>query len=63
MEGYDSISPLSDPEKEALPLMVLSNQLLCVGYFSTVNKYRDLFETNKRMTRLILSCMDELSLS
>ena len=63
MEGYDSISPLSDPEKEALPLMVLSNQLLCVGYFSTVHKYRDLFETNKRMTRLILSCMDELSLS
>lgn len=62
-KGYDSVSPLSDAEKEALPHMVLTVQFICVGYFATMDKYRELFDKNVRMTRFILDHLHELKLS
>ena len=38
LQGYDSVNPLSAKEKEALPYIVFSIQMICVAYFSGVGK-------------------------
>lgn len=56
MEGY---SP-TEAERRAAPLVLLGSQLVCVAWFAEQEKYRELFETNKRMTRWILEHLAEL---
>ncbi len=58
--GYDSVAHLTDEEWEALPYIVLSNQLVCVAYFSGQEKFRKLFEINKRMTEWLVSVFGRL---
>ena len=56
MEGYGP----TDAERRAAPLVLLGSQLVCVAWFSGQEKYRDLFETNKRMTLWLLGHFREL---
>ena len=58
--GYDSVAHLTDTEWEAIPYMILANQFVCVAWFSGQEKYRDIFETNKRMTHWLISRLEEL---
>lgn len=58
--GYDSVAHLTDAEREAIPYMILANQFVCVAWFSGQEKYRDIFETNKRMTHWLISRLEEL---
>ncbi len=60
--GYDCIARLTDAEREAVPYVLLANQMICVAYFSQVEKYAEIFETNKRMTRWLLERWDQLQL-
>lgn len=59
LTGYDSVAKLTEEEKEAVPYIILANQLVCVAWFAEQEKYRDLLETNKKMTRWL---MDRLGL-
>lgn len=34
MIGFDSVAKLSDIEKEAIPYIIISNQLIATAYFS-----------------------------
>ena len=58
--GYDSVVGLTNEEWTALPYIVLSNQLVCVAYFSGQEKYRKQFEVNKSMTEWLVSVFDRL---
>lgn len=60
--GYDSIIKLTDEEKEALPYVVMTNQLVCVAWLSEQDKYADIYEANKRITQWLLTVFDELKL-
>lgn len=60
VRGYDSVSALSKEEKTALPYVVLSNQLICTAWFSETEKFRNIFETNVKMTEWLLENFDEL---
>ena len=44
--GYESVSPLSMEEKQALPYMMYSIQMLCIAYFSQFDKYDALAKIN-----------------
>lgn len=48
--GYDSVCNLTRDEKEALPYVVLSNQIICYAYFSQLDKFEELKCINKNMT-------------
>lgn len=54
LHGYDDTAHLTPEEKQALPYVVFSIQLICVGYFSSQEKFRELAETNIGMLRWLL---------
>ena len=49
--GYDEVVKLSDNEWKAIPYVVITNQLISTAWFSEQEKYGELYETNKKMTR------------
>lgn len=60
IKGYDRTVHLTDAEKEALPYVVLSIQLICVGFFSKQEKFAQLAEQNIKMTRWLMERFDRL---
>ena len=48
--GYDTVVKLTEEEKKAIPYVVLSNQLLALAWFEGQEKFKELYETNKKMT-------------
>lgn len=60
--GYDDVVHLTEEEKKAAPYVVLSNQLLALAWFADKEKYKDVYETNKCMTKWLISVFDKLSL-
>ena len=60
--GYDSVVHMTAEEKEAVPYMILTNQLISTAWFADKDKYRDLYETNLKMTRWIIRNFDKLKL-
>lgn len=61
--GYDSIVTLTDEERVALPYVILAEQLVSTAWFSEQDRYTDLFDTNKRITRWITTVFDSLRLN
>lgn len=57
LAGYDRVSSLTDAEWAAVPTMMTGNELLCLAAFAGSSKYRDVFETNKRMLTWLLGHM------
>ena len=60
MYGYDEIVKLSNNEWKAIPYVVITNQLIATAWFSEQEKYRELYETNKKMTEWMLQNFDDL---
>ncbi len=48
IDGYDSICKLSHKEKQAIPYVIFSIQMICVAYFSNMDKYAELAEVNQK---------------
>ena len=61
--GYDSIVTLTDEERVALPYVIRAEQLVSTAWFSEQDRYTDLFDTNKRITRWITTVFDSLRLN
>lgn len=49
LEGYDSVSTLTAAEWQAVPTLLMGNELLCLAAFAGSSKFRHVFEVNKRM--------------
>ncbi len=60
--GYSSVVNLSEEELQAIPYVVLSNQLVCVAWLSEQEKYRDILEVNQKMTNWMVSNWDKLKI-
>lgn len=60
--GYDAVAKLTPEEWQAAPYVVLANQLVCVAWFAEQEKYAELLETNKRMTRWMAEQFADLKL-
>lgn len=58
--GYDEVVKLSDSEWKAIPYVVITNQLISTAWFSEQEKYRELYETNKKMTEWMLHNFDDM---
>lgn len=52
--GYDSVVHMTDEERRAIPSVILANQFVCVAWFSEQDKYAEIYETNRQMTRWLL---------
>ncbi|MBR6802080.1 MAG: helix-turn-helix domain-containing protein [Eubacteriaceae bacterium] len=62
IEGYSDSVNLTDNEKEAIPYIILANQIVCTGYFSRYEKYTDIFDINKKMTLKLIEVFDDLKI-
>ena len=58
--GYDEVVKLSDNEWKAIPYVVITNQFISTAWFSEQEKYRELYETNKKMTEWMLHNFDDM---
>ena len=58
--GYDSVVKLTDVERNAIPYIILANQFVCVAWFAEQDKYAEILEINKKMTRWLIDKFDEL---
>lgn len=52
--GYDSVSPLTAEEKEALPYAVCAIQMICTAFFSSKEQFAELAKINIQMTQKII---------
>ncbi|MCI9143799.1 MAG: helix-turn-helix domain-containing protein [Lachnospiraceae bacterium] len=60
LRGYDGAVHLTEEERNALPYVVLSIQLICTAYFSRRMKYRELAGINERMLMRLLENKEAL---
>lgn len=60
MYGYDSVVKLSNQEKEAVPYVLLSIQLIFLAWLSEQEKYEDNYKTNIKMTKWIIDYFEQL---
>jgi Ser/Thr protein kinase RdoA (MazF antagonist) len=58
--GYDSVAHLTQEERKAIPYVILANQFVCVAWFAGQDKYAEIFEINKKMTRWLIEKFEEL---
>lgn len=61
--GYDSVCKLTDEEKLSIPYVVYSIQMICVAYFSSIDKYEVLSEINKKMLIWLIENIDILKIN
>lgn len=52
--GYDGIVNLTSEEKQAIPYVLLSIQIICVGYFNEKEKYKELAKVNIVMLKWLI---------
>ena len=57
LAGYDSVAPLSEVEKAAVPTLILGNEVLALAAFADSSKYKAVFDVNMRMLSYILENM------
>lgn len=62
IHGYDKVIKLTEEELQSLPYVVLSNQLVCIAYFSQYSKYENILNTNIHMTKIILDNFEKLKI-
>ena len=61
--GYHCVIGMSPAEREAVPYILLANQLICTAWFSGQEKYAELFALNKTMTQWLIDHFDQLQLN
>jgi len=62
LQGYDNVGGMTAQEKEAAPYMVLANQFICVAWFEQQKRYPEVYETNRQMTKWLISHLDALKM-
>ena len=58
--GYDEVVKLSDQEWKAIPYVIITNQLISTAWFSEQEKYKELYEINKKMTEWMLQNFEDM---
>ena len=53
VKGYDNVRKLTEEEKQALPYVVFSIQLICVAYFADKEEFAKLADVNAKMLKLL----------
>lgn len=54
------MAKLTEKERMAIPYVILANQFVCVAWFAEQDKYAEILETNKKMTRWLLNQFEKL---
>jgi len=58
--GYDKVAKLSNNEWRAIPFVMITNQFISTAWFSEQEKYKDIYEINKKMTKWMLENFESM---
>lgn len=58
VKGYESITSLSEYEKQALPYVIYSIQSICIAYFSQFDRFDNLTKINIDMLKWIINKLE-----
>lgn len=58
--GYDNVAKLSDNEIKAIPYVILFNQLICCVWLFEQEKYKNIFQVNKKITKWVYENFNKL---
>ena len=62
VRGYDEVVGLTEEEKQVLPYVVFSIQLICVAYFADKEEFAELAKVNEKMLERLMEYRKELVL-
>ena len=60
VKGYNEVIELTEEEKQALPYVVFSIQLICVAYFADKDEFAELAKVNEKMLTRLMEHKEEL---
>lgn len=60
VRGYDEVIGLTKEEKQVLPYVVFSIQLICVAYFADKEEFAELAKVNEKMLARLMECREKL---
>lgn len=60
VRGYDEVVGLTEEEKQVLPYVVFSIQLICVAYFADKEQFAELARVNEKMLARLMEHKEEL---
>ena len=60
VRGYDEVIGLTKEEKQVLPYVVFSIQLICVAYFADKEQFAELAKVNEKMLTRLMECREKL---
>lgn len=60
--GYEKVLKMTEDEKQSLPYVILSNQLVCIAYFSDFSKHENILNANIKMTKMIIDNFEKLKI-
>lgn len=55
--GYDTVSPLTIDEKQAIPYVICTIQIICIEYFSKFDKYKDLARIDTDILKWVIDIL------
>lgn len=58
--GYDAVVKLTEVEKQAVPYVLISNQMIASVWFADKEKYEELYHINKKMTEWMINNFSKL---
>ncbi len=61
LHGYDLEGQLTLEEKQAVFYVICSIQMICVAFFESVDEYKELAKTNRRMLQFIVQNQDQIT--
>lgn len=61
LHGYDLEGELTLEEKQAVFYVICSIQMICVAFFESVDEYKELAKTNRRMLQFIVQNQDQIT--
>ena len=58
--GYDEVIGLTEEEKQVLPYVIFSIQMICVAYFADKEEFAELAKINEKMLTRLMEYRDKL---
>ena len=60
VRGYDEVIGLTEEEKQVLPYVIFSIQMICVAYFADKEEFAELAKINEKMLTRLMEYRDKL---
>ena len=62
IRGYDSVSTLTQEEKDSIYNVICSIEMICAAYFESIDEYKELAKTNREMFAYVVENKERIQM-